>query len=160
MVAWFPLEPTTGTIAEDITALGNDGLFGPQQTGGPLSVPGVVGGGYLFNGQGDFIQVPPSASTDFGCKPFSIDLWVKRAPPSAGPGFVNLVGDYGPGSGGWVFGIDESTGLLELLSESNCPALHRLLGDDPFRSASGRTLRSRYRGATAASPASPRPVAP
>lgn len=120
MVAWFPLEPTTGTIAEDITVLQNDGLFGPQQTGGPLSVPGVVGGGYLFNGQGDFIQVPPSASTNFGCKPFSVDLWVKRSPPVAGPGFVNLVGNYGSASGGWVFGIDESTGLLELLSESDC----------------------------------------
>ncbi len=120
MVAWYPLEPTTGTISDDITTLQNDGVYGPQQTGGPLSVPGVVGGGYLFNGQGDFIKVPPSPSLDFGCKPFSIDMWVKRAAPGPGAGFVNLVGNYGSTSGGWVFGIDESTGFLELLSESNC----------------------------------------
>mgnify|MGYP000976898411 CR=1 FL=1 len=62
----------------------------PPGWAGSVSVPGVVGGGYLFNGQGDFIQVPPSASTNFGCKPFSVDLWVKRSPPVAGPGFVNL----------------------------------------------------------------------
>ncbi|MFO0829616.1 MAG: LamG-like jellyroll fold domain-containing protein [Phycisphaerales bacterium] len=120
MVAWYPLEPTTGIVADDITVLQNNGVFGPQATGGPQSGPGVVGGAYFFNGQGDFITVPPDPSIDFSCKPFSIDLWVKRAAPGPNPAFVNLVGNYGASTGGWVFGIDESTGQLELITESDC----------------------------------------
>ncbi|MBL9119249.1 MAG: hypothetical protein JNL80_04960 [Phycisphaerae bacterium] len=118
MVAWHALEPTTGQISDDLTAYQNHGVYGPLQTGGPLSAPGVVGGGYCFDGIDDEIAIPPAASLDFGCSPFSIDMWVNWT-MSATPSFVSLVGQYA-GAGGWVFGIDETTGQLEMLSESQC----------------------------------------
>ncbi|MDZ4754975.1 MAG: LamG-like jellyroll fold domain-containing protein [Phycisphaerae bacterium] len=120
MVAWFPLEPTTGQISDDLTIFQNDGIYGPLSTGGPLSGPAVVGGGYFFDGVDDNITVPADLSLDFSCTAFSIDMWVKRDDPGANAAFVNLVGTYGITTGGWVFGIDESTGQLEVLSESGC----------------------------------------
>jgi hypothetical protein len=118
MVAWHPLEPTTGQISDDLTVFQNNGVYGPLQTGGPLSVTGVVGGAHSFDGIDDEIAIPPSPSLHFGCGPFSIDMWVKWE-MSATPAFVSLVGQWA-GAGGWVFGIDEPTGELKMLSESQC----------------------------------------
>lgn len=118
MVAWLPLEPTTGLISDDITPYQNDGTYGPLLPAPPISGPGVVGGGYCFDGIDDNITIPPSWSLNFGCSPFSVDMWVIWS-PSATPSFVSLIGQYA-GAGGWVFGIDETTGQLEMLSESQC----------------------------------------
>jgi Concanavalin A-like lectin/glucanases superfamily len=118
MVAWHPLEPTTGQISDDLTVYQNHGVYGPLQTGGPLSGPGVVGGAHCFDGIDDEIAIPPAPSLDFGCSPFSIDMWVNWEMSST-PAFVSLVGQWA-GAGGWVFGIDETTGQLEMLSESQC----------------------------------------
>ncbi|MBL9147552.1 MAG: hypothetical protein JNM94_02555 [Phycisphaerae bacterium] len=118
MVAWHALEPTTGQVSDDITAFQNDGIYGPIQTGGPLSGPGVVGGAQCFDGIDDEVSIPFDPTLDFSCKAFSVDMWVHWT-PSAAPSFVSLIGQYA-GLGGWVFGIDETTGTLEVLSESQC----------------------------------------
>ncbi|MBL9173814.1 MAG: hypothetical protein JNL10_09790 [Verrucomicrobiales bacterium] len=72
-------------------------------------VPGRVGQGFSFHGNGDHLSVPDSTAWDFGTADFSIELWVK----------FNVVGNAmfihqqsGAGSGGFDFFYSGSLGEL------------------------------------------------
>ena len=72
MVAWWPLDETSGTNANDIIN-DNDGTH----QNGPASVSGMVGGALSFDGANDYVKVPDNDVLDFGAnQDFSIDAWI------------------------------------------------------------------------------------
>lgn len=90
MVAWWPLDETSGTTVTDIlgglngtTLPGPIGPIGPPANGpapgslAPLPQPAVVGGSLYFYSQANrFVQVPNTSSLNFGTGDFTIDAWV------------------------------------------------------------------------------------
>ena len=78
MVAWWPLDETSGTNANDIIN-DNDGTH----QNGPTSVSGMVGGALSFDGVNDYVKVPDNNVLDFGAnQDFSIDAWILAAKES------------------------------------------------------------------------------
>jgi hypothetical protein len=71
MVAWFPLDETSGTTALDI-AWGNHGGYS-----GPTSILGMVQKARRFNGVSDFVSAPNAAQLNFGTGNYSFDAWVR-----------------------------------------------------------------------------------
>lgn len=92
MVAWWPLDETLGSTAEDI-ALNNDGTY--MGTPPPAPAGGIVSGALSFSGTTDFVRVPDDPSLDFGPSggnqgDFTIDAWVNTE-QGAGTGIVSLL---------------------------------------------------------------------
>ncbi len=73
MVAWWPLDETSGTTSLDLAGFNNAGT----QVNGPVPVAGKVLGGLQFDGINDYIEVPDNSELNFGTGNFSIDAWVK-----------------------------------------------------------------------------------
>ncbi len=71
MVAWFPLDETSGATALDL-AWANNGAYT-----GTTAIAGKVAGAHRFNGTGDFIRVPNAGQLNFGTGNFSFDAWVR-----------------------------------------------------------------------------------
>jgi len=81
MVTWWPFEETSGITTLDIVG-GRDGTALPGQIGGPgpLSVAGVVGNAFKFDGSSTFVEVPDGPGTlSFGnpTDNFSVDAWIQ-----------------------------------------------------------------------------------
>jgi len=72
MVAWWPLDETSGTTAHDIAGYPNNGTC----VNCPTPVSGKVDGALYFV-QNHYIEVPPQTELDFGTGNFSIDAWIK-----------------------------------------------------------------------------------
>jgi uncharacterized repeat protein (TIGR01451 family) len=82
MVAWWPLDETSGTTAFDIAgSVANNGTH----MNGPMPVPGKVNGALRFDGVDDYVKVPHQPELDFGAGDFSIDAWIKAEPNPAHP---------------------------------------------------------------------------
>jgi len=81
MVGWWPLDETSGAIADDIVGFNNVGTY----FGNPTPVPGKVAGALKFDGVGDYVRVHHQSELDFGAGDFSIDAWIKAQPNSAHP---------------------------------------------------------------------------
>jgi hypothetical protein len=87
LVGWWPLDDTgtPGTTVLDIDALGNPAPLGgtPKPSalgaGGPVPVPGVVGGALNFDGIDDYVEIPDNAALDLGTGDFTIDAWIKTS---------------------------------------------------------------------------------
>ena len=73
MVAWWPLDETSGTVAGDIAGLNGVGTY----FGTPVPVTGKVDGALKFNGTTDYVEVADSPELNFGTGDFSIGAWVK-----------------------------------------------------------------------------------
>ncbi|TGN99988.1 hypothetical protein PN36_26665 [Candidatus Thiomargarita nelsonii] len=71
MVAWWPLDETSGTTAAELVN-SNDGTH----HNGPVPVPGMVDGGLQFDGVDDYVQVPDNHFLDLGAGQFTIDFWI------------------------------------------------------------------------------------
>jgi Concanavalin A-like lectin/glucanases superfamily len=92
MVAWYPFDETSGSIAFDITGFANNGTL----INGPLRVPGEVAGALNFNGINNYVEAPDAPQINFGdaTSPggnFSIDAWI-RVDPSAS-GYTKIIVD-------------------------------------------------------------------
>jgi len=72
MVAWWPLDETSGTTAHDIAGYPNNGTW----INNPTPVPGMVSGALSFNGNNS-VEVVDHSELNFGKDDFSIDVWVK-----------------------------------------------------------------------------------
>ncbi|MGD1044155.1 MAG: SdrD B-like domain-containing protein [Bacteroidota bacterium] len=75
MVAWWPLDETSGSTSIDLAGFNNSGT----QINGPVPVPAKVLGGLRFDGQNDYVQVPDHSELNFGTGDFSIDAWIKTS---------------------------------------------------------------------------------
>ena len=75
MVAWWPLDETSGTTSIDLAGFNNSGT----QINGPIPVPAKVSGGLQFDGINDFVLVPDHSELNFGTGNFSIDAWIKTS---------------------------------------------------------------------------------
>ena len=72
MVAWWPLDETSGTTAVDIAGVPNNGTH----FGGPVPVSGKVAGALSFDSVDDYVEVANQSELNFGTGDFSIDAWV------------------------------------------------------------------------------------
>ncbi|WP_376789530.1 LamG-like jellyroll fold domain-containing protein [Thermoflexus sp.] len=80
LVAWWPLDETSGPTAHDIAGVPNDGTW----MNGPTPVPGVVAGALRFDGKDDFVRVPDHPELNVGSGSFTIDAWVRTEWQGAG----------------------------------------------------------------------------
>ena len=82
LVAWWKLDETSGTTAQDATGNGHDGAL----QGDPQWVEGQLGGALEGDGSGDYVRVPHSESLSLS-DAATVAVWVYRA-PGAGRGMV------------------------------------------------------------------------
>lgn len=68
MTGWWPADGDVADIVGSSPAI----LRGDAKTG-----DGFVGGAFLLDGDGDFVEVPDSPALDFGEGDFTVDLWVR-----------------------------------------------------------------------------------
>ena len=73
MVAWWPLDETSGTTAADIAGFPNNGTH----VNGPTPVSGKVAGALRFDGVNDHVRVPDHAELNVGTGNFTLDAWVR-----------------------------------------------------------------------------------
>ncbi len=78
MVAWWPLDESTGTTSADSAGFANNG----GQVNGPTAVAGMVGGGLGFDGQNDYVEVADHPELNFGTGDWSFDTWVQTSASS------------------------------------------------------------------------------
>jgi len=62
MTAWWPLDETSGTTANDLAGVPNNGTH----VNGPTPVPGMVAGALRFDGVDDHVRVPDHAELNVG----------------------------------------------------------------------------------------------
>jgi hypothetical protein len=75
MVAWWPLDETSGTTAADIAGSPNNGTH----MNGPTPVSGKVAGALHFNGVNAHVRVPDHAELNVGTGNFTLDAWVRTS---------------------------------------------------------------------------------
>ena len=104
IIAWWPLDETSGTIAEDIT--GNN--LGAH-VNSPVHSDGKVAGSLRFNGS-NYVGVSDSDLWAFGSNDFTIELWANWDRSGGGsighPGDIFIGNDEGPGTRNkWFFAL-------------------------------------------------------
>jgi len=117
MVAWWPLDETSGTHVADIWGGYDGGVIGaPINTNGILnpfaSVPMMVDGYfYFYDPLANYVSVPPSPAFDFGTSGnFSIDAWIDKVGGNNSSDYAPIVDKRStPVSGqpaGYMFSVD------------------------------------------------------
>jgi hypothetical protein len=118
VIAWWPFDETSGTIAADIVGTEQAAYFGS-----PTPSVGEVGDALLFHGNtgsynGDFLAAGASSQWDFGTGDFTVELWANLAVVPGGdiphPGAIFIGDDEGPGyQNKWIFAL--GAGVLEII---------------------------------------------
>jgi CSLREA domain-containing protein len=115
MVAWYPLDETSGTHVSDIWGGHDGGVIGaPINTGGILNpvLPAMVNGNFYFvTPFSDYVSVPPNSAFDFGTSGnFSIDAWIDKLGGNSSIDHAPIVDKrFSPISGqptGYMFSVD------------------------------------------------------
>jgi uncharacterized repeat protein (TIGR01451 family)/fimbrial isopeptide formation D2 family protein len=117
MVAWWPLEETSGPTVADIAGnLPNHNgtsMPGPINSGGPTSLPAEVNNGLLFCGSPTpaFVTVADKPDLNFGtAQDFSIDSWIKTSNTSGFQMIVDKLNWPNP-TAGYRFYVDNTNSL-------------------------------------------------
>ncbi|HVT16972.1 MAG TPA: LamG-like jellyroll fold domain-containing protein [Thermoanaerobaculia bacterium] len=105
ILAWWPLDEGSGTIANDIAGFHPAAYFGA-----PQPAAGEIGGALRLNGTSDFLAAAKSDLWAFGNRDFTIELWANFDAPVGGdlhhPGAIFIGNDGGPGGfAKWFFAI-------------------------------------------------------
>ena len=105
IIAWWPLDETSGTTAGDI--VGNSAGI---HVNGPVPAVGHVEGALRFDGVDDYIGVGDSDHWAFGSNDFTIELWADFTSPGGGttghPSHIFIGNDEGSGSQNkWFFAL-------------------------------------------------------
>ncbi|MGB0385606.1 MAG: SdrD B-like domain-containing protein [Ardenticatenaceae bacterium] len=96
MVAWWPLDETSGRTAADIIGPNNG-----THTNGPTPASGIVDNALDFDGVDDYVEVADAPELNFGEGNFSIDAWIQTSDAS---GFRPIVDKRSPGATDIPFG--------------------------------------------------------
>jgi hypothetical protein len=129
MIAWWPLDETSGTIAMDIVGNKSGAYFG-----GPTPIAGKVQGALQFDGVNDFVSVTDSDLWAFGNSDFTVELWAYFNSPGGGsvshPSHIFIGNDEGPFTvNKWFFSL--GGGVLGFVFSS--PTIgDQFLTFDPF----------------------------
>lgn len=91
LVAHWPFDEGSGTVAKDVTGNGNDGTL----NGDPQWVAGMYGIGLEFDGD-DFVDCGNNDILNFGTNDWTITAWIKTTQTDRGTVFANG-GDDGGG---------------------------------------------------------------
>ncbi len=78
IVAWWPLDESTGAVAQEIVAA-NDG----QDVNGPLKLAGAVGNARQFNGSNSYVRVNDDPKIDLGTGNLTLDAWIQTSASNA-----------------------------------------------------------------------------
>jgi hypothetical protein len=96
-VGWWKFDETSGSAASDSSGNGNHGTLGGNPQWQPAG--GRVGGALNFDGNGDFVIVPRTASLE-PLGSMSVALWVNL--PTASGGFADIVRKADANQGGYL----------------------------------------------------------
>ncbi len=105
--AWWKLDETSGTTADDSTGRAQDGAV----SGGATWGPGNVGGALTFDGVDDGVLVGNSASLT-GTTDFTLGAWVKVNPGAASAGCVIQQREGGSGTNGEYMLVVNAAGTV------------------------------------------------
>jgi hypothetical protein len=83
LVAHWPLDDGSGTVAVDVTGNGNDGTL----NGDPQWVAGKIGGGLEFDGD-DFVDCGNQDILNFGTNDWTITAWIRTTQPDPDRGTI------------------------------------------------------------------------
>jgi len=98
LVAYWPFDDGSGLIAADMVG-GHDGYLIGGTDGGPTWATGRFGGALSFDGNNDFVGVPPEGGF-FGSAQGSVSFWVNTADPVPTDLATMFYGTYNVGDGG------------------------------------------------------------
>ena len=124
LVAHWPLDDGTGTVAIDVTGNGNDGIF----QGDPQWVAAKIGAGLEFDGD-DYLDCGNQDILNFGTNNWTVTAWIKTTQIDRGTIFAN--------------GGDNSGGVRFTLAthEANADRITLTCDDDSTKSqALGETV--------------------
>ena len=79
MVAWWPLDETSGPTAFDFAGIHQDN---GTHINIPTPTPGKVSGALCFNGINEYVEVADHSEINFGTGDFSIDGWIRTTDAS------------------------------------------------------------------------------
>ena len=88
LVAEWRFDEGSGSVVKDSSGNGNDGVIH-----GATWTDGKVGKALRFDGRDDYVEVPDSASLNFGTSDFTVSMWLKY--PSQAGGTHNYAMVYG-----------------------------------------------------------------
>jgi len=153
LVGYWSFDEGTGQTAYDASGNGNNGILGassgsdsgdPRWTISTASAPSNVGGGLLFDGVDDYVEVPYSDSLDFGAGYVTYECWIKTSQSCSGARvYVSRYQGSGStsiwldcvdssGNGKAYFGVRDSDGVLvgsgNSVTTINDGAWHHLVG--------------------------------
>ncbi len=125
VIAWWPLDETSGTIAMDVV-----GSKPGVHFDGPTHVAGKVRGVLQFDGVDDFVGVGDSDLWAFGNRDFTVELWAYFNSPGGGttahPSHIFIGNDEGPFIvNKWFFAL--GGGVLEFVFSSPSIGDHFLI---------------------------------
>jgi len=107
LVAHWPLDEGTGTVAIDVTGNGNDGTF----QGDPQWVVAKIGAGLEFDGD-DYLDCGNQDILNFGTNDWTITAWIKTTQIDRGTIFANG----GDNSGGVRFTLAPKQAYCDFFS--------------------------------------------
>ena len=114
----LPFDEVEGTVAEDLSPLGNDGTL----KGSPKWVEGKFGGALSFDpedGDVDYVEVANESDYDFErTDDFTFALWVKLSPKASGDHFIIAKEENCCDFRGPYIIVRTSTGALNMLLQS------------------------------------------
>jgi hypothetical protein len=109
LVGWWKLDETSGTIAADSSGFGNHGAL----QGDVRWMPGMIGGAWQGDGNGDYIRVPHSESLDLSER-VTVALWVYGGLP---PDQILCKGTGGAAwNSSYSFRIDDNAAYLRKIN--------------------------------------------
>ncbi len=83
IIAWWPLDEPSGTLAQEIVNARNG-----QDFGAPLKPAGVVASARQFNASTQWIRVPDDAKLDLGTSSLTLDAWIQTSTANTWQGIV------------------------------------------------------------------------
>ena len=99
LIAHWPLDEGSGSVAQDVTGLGNQGTIN-----GASWADGISGGALSFDGSTDNVRVPHTADLAFSdSDSYTLSVWVQvNALPGSWSGIVTKSRDDAPWYGLWI----------------------------------------------------------
>lgn len=119
MVAWWPLDETSGNVVHSIVG-NHDGITqsGPIGSGGPSVAAAPKVGSALFFGQAR-AEVPDDPALNFGTGDFSIDAWVRSYQSTLLSAVVDKLDTSTPARRGYAFFVQN--GMVQLVMANGSP---------------------------------------
>ncbi len=127
MVAWWPLDETSGLIAQDIMG-GNNGL----DINSPIQGPGKVLNSLRFNGSTNYVRVNDAPQLNMAFSNLTLDAWVKTEAGAGGGTMMIVAKHLASPFTGYALYLKQGRLALRLGDGSSVPGVEYWSSTTPF----------------------------